>query len=169
MNIARKHTLVLNSTGIPIMIMDSRRAFKNVYTDAVYLVSNYTGEFFRSTNESFGVPSVIRSKRFVKLPFKKATRTKENVFKRDKYECVYCGDGNKKHLTIDHVLPKSRGGKSSWTNEVTCCFSCNNKKDNKTPAEMGWKDPNPQHPHYLILMNSFVKNVPNDWEPYLFM
>ena len=58
---------------------------------------------------------------------------RNRIYKRDGYECVYCG--SKKHLTLDHVLPKSRGGSNEWTNLVTCCSKCNRQKDNKTPEE----------------------------------
>jgi len=164
-----KYTLVLNNNYIPIGIVDSRRAFKNVYTDAVHLISTYKDGSFRSTTQDWEIPSVIRSRNFVKLPFTKSTLSKQNILKRDNHTCVYCGSTEKSKLTVDHVLPRSRGGKNSWTNLVACCFSCNNLKDNKTPAEMGWDHPNPQHPHYLVLMNSFTSHIPDEWKDYLFV
>jgi 5-methylcytosine-specific restriction endonuclease McrA len=62
---------------------------------------------------------------------------RQKVFKRDEYQCVYCG--SQKELTIDHVQPRSRGGRNTWTNLVTCCSKCNHKKGNKTPEEANMK------------------------------
>jgi hypothetical protein len=164
-----RYTLVLNNDFIPVSIVDSRRAFLNVYKDVVHLISSYDDVKFHSTNAEWDIPSVVRSRRRINLPFQKATLTKENVLKRDGYKCVYCGDTSKRYLTIDHVLPKSRGGRNGWRNVVACCFSCNNLKDDHTPEEMGWEHPDPQHPHYLVLMSNFTKDIPTDWKHYLFM
>lgn len=163
-----RHTLVLNSNYIPIGIMDARTAFKNVYTESVDLVAVYEGETFKSPNSEWQIPSIVRAKRYVNLPYKNAILTKKNVFRRDGYKCAYCGKpGNDATLTWDHVLPKSRGGKNTWENLVTACFKCNNEKDNFTPEEMGWDAPMTFHPHYLVTMSSFISKTPKDWIPYL--
>jgi 5-methylcytosine-specific restriction endonuclease McrA len=64
--------------------------------------------------------------------------------KRDKFRCVYCG--SQRHLTIDHVIPKSKGGQNTWSNMVTCCSKCNSKKGDRTPEEAGLKSVYPKEP-----------------------
>lgn len=163
-----KHTLVLNNNYIPIGIIDSKQAFKSVYCDKTILESSYNS-MFHSSSGQWPIPSIIRTKYHVKLPFTRSTLSKENIYKRDSYTCVYCGDTDKNTLTIDHIIPKSRGGKNRWDNLVTSCYSCNNIKGNRDPDEMSWPWPKASQPHYLVLMNSFVKNIPNDWKTFLFL
>jgi 5-methylcytosine-specific restriction endonuclease McrA len=88
----------------------------------------------------FQLPTALVLVTYVKIPYRRVAVSKENVLKRDSYECQYCG----KRLTnatgtIDHVLPTSRGGKHAWANVVAACRPCNNQKDNKTPDEAGLK------------------------------
>ncbi len=162
------YCLVLNSNYIPIGIVNAQTAFKKVYTDTVDLIKVYDGVVYRSPNSEWAVPSIIRSKRYVKLPYTRAVLTKRNIFKRDSYCCQYCGEyGNDKTLTWDHILPKSKNGKNTWENLVTSCVRCNREKDNLTLDELGWFTPNTYHPHYLMMMNSFVKETPEEWKPYL--
>lgn len=93
----------------------------------------------RSPNDSFRLPKVLRL--FQKVnQLAQVKFSRGNVFYRDKNTCQYCYESFKeKELTLDHVLPKSRGGKTSWDNIVTCCYPCNNKKADKTPHECGFK------------------------------
>lgn len=81
----------------------------------------------------FMVPAVIRLVRAVAYRAKYLRPTRNAIFRRDRYTCQYCGDKNK--ISLDHVLPISRGGKDTWENLVTACFPCNNKKGNRTPDE----------------------------------
>lgn len=80
---------------------------------------------------------------------------------------MYCGSGDKRTLTLDHVIPQSKGGKDSWTNLVTACKKCNSEKDSLTIEEWGKEHPKPRRPHYLMLMKR-VTEIPEEWEPYLF-
>lgn len=162
------HTLVLNSNFMPIGIMDSKDAFLNVFTEKVDMVEVYEGEFLHSPGAAWPVPSIIRARKYVDLPYKRAILTKKNIFKRDGYKCQYCGSkGTDRTLTWDHILPRSRKGPNTWENLTTACFKCNNEKDNFTPEEMGWDRPRTFHPHYLVTLNSFVKRTPEEWLPYL--
>jgi 5-methylcytosine-specific restriction endonuclease McrA len=87
-----------------------------------------------TTVGNFIRPLIIRLLKYIKFRRKRDIKiSRARIYQRDKYVCVYCG-GNKK-LTIDHVIPKSRGGENSWENMVTCCFDCNSRKGNKTPKE----------------------------------
>ncbi|MEJ2668138.1 MAG: HNH endonuclease [Deinococcales bacterium] len=89
----------------------------------------------RSVNHTFPVPSVVRLKRFVKRPYRQRVAfNRRNVFKRDEHSCQYCG-AHSTDLTLDHVVPRSRGGATSWENVVACCKRCNARKRDRTPEE----------------------------------
>ena len=90
----------------------------------------------RTGSGIFKLPQHIMLKKYVYIPYRDASPCRQNVFKRDTSTCQYCSvKVNKELLTIDHVIPKSRGGKHEWNNIVTCCLNCNRKKGNRTPKE----------------------------------
>ncbi|WP_246134046.1 HNH endonuclease [Microbacterium hatanonis] len=95
------------------------------------------GEVVRSASESIDYPTVIRLERYIRLPYRRsAPLTRNGVLQRDNHTCIYCGrDGR----TIDHIIPRSRGGDSSWLNLAACCQKCNNKKGDSLLAELGWR------------------------------
>ena len=124
--------LVLNAdfrplSYYPLSIWCWQDAVKSVFLDRVSIVSNYKRKI-RSPSFEMNLPSVIALKSFIQ-PSKNPNFTRFNVFLRDKFSCQYCGD--KKDLTFDHLLPKSRGGLTDWNNVVTACSSCNVKKGGK--------------------------------------
>ena len=124
--------LVLNAdfrplSYYPLSIWCWQDAVKSVFLDRVSIVSNYKRKI-RSPSFEMNLPSVIALKNFIQ-PSKNPNFTRFNVFLRDKFACQYCGD--KKDLTFDHLLPKSRGGLTDWNNVVTACSSCNVKKGGK--------------------------------------
>jgi 5-methylcytosine-specific restriction endonuclease McrA len=84
------------------------------------------------------------------------------VYKRDNHECVYCG--SKKQLTLDHVVPKSRGGKNTWSNLVTCCFTCNLKKGNKTPDEAKMVMRTQPYTPNILTENGVLNKIWNDYQ-----
>ena len=95
--------------------------------------------------------------------------TRKNLLRRDNYICQYCGIKNKP-MTIDHILPKQRGGKDSWDNLVAACTKCNHKKNNRTPRESNMpllKKPN--KPSILTYFQQSVRQKQNSWKPYLYM
>lgn len=87
-------------------------------------------------NNKIESPTVIRLLYYVVVPYKAIPLTRKNIIHRDNYVCQYCGKRNQ-NLTIDHIIPRSRGGKNQWDNVVTACIKCNNLKGNKTPQEAG--------------------------------
>ena len=97
-----------------------------------------TGVVRHAQSETIKLPKIIKLVYFIADVCKRVKYSKKNVLIRDNYECGYCGKHSKK-LTIDHVFPKSRGGKSTFTNTVAACMPCNSKKENKTPHESGMK------------------------------
>ena len=115
------------------------------------------------------LPSIIKIKDYVKYDNLSVDLNRRNLIERDNYICQYCGLKNMP-LTIDHIVPKARGGKDSWDNLVAACRSCNQKKGNKTPSDAGMslrKKPKP--PNRLHYFQRFVKEKQDDWKPYLFM
>jgi 5-methylcytosine-specific restriction endonuclease McrA len=100
------------------------------------------------------------------MPYKKVPLSRFNIFRRDGHKCVYCGTN--KNLTIDHVLPKSRGGDNSWKNLVTCCGICNLKKDDRTPEEADMvflrKPFTPTYIQFIERMNGIIKE---EWKQFL--
>ena len=120
-------------------------------------------------NDYYPSPVVIRLTRFAPVPFVNVVLTRKNVYLRDNGTCQYCGH-NGGGLTIDHVVPKSKGGVETWENIVVACVRCNNKKGDRTPAESGMKlirDPY-RPPSSLYLQITRLGSPPQSWFPYFF-
>ena len=112
------------------------------------------------------MPSVIRLHRYVNLPYKGVMLTRQNIFKRDGHRCQYCGTPDE--LTLDHVLPKSRGGKTSWDNLATACKRCNSRKGDYTPDEANLKlRQKPFKPTFLVFLREFSGSIEESWMPFL--
>ncbi len=130
-------TLKLDAAYRPIEVINGTEALVMCLIGKARSLETYDA-VIRSTNDVFKIPSVIVLARVVKFRFNSLHCNRKSIFKRDDNVCQYChksfGD---KELTLDHVLPKSRGGKKSWTNMVAACKKCNQKKGNKTPTEAG--------------------------------
>ncbi len=144
--------VILTRDYIPLMYCDLRRAIALVYLKKAEIVKE-SGEYLHSVSVAFPVPKVIRLlSKMVKKFTPRVTYTRKNVHIRDKYTCQYCG--SLENLTLDHVHPLSRGGKSSWENVVTACFPCNSSKGSHTPEESGMKlVRRPKKPSVLMQIN----------------
>jgi len=129
--------IVLNADLRPINVTTFKKGFKLIYKGKAEVLETYEDDYIVTYTRKFLRPRVIRLLNYVNLPYRKLSPTKRNIFKRDNFTCMYCP--GKKDLTLDHVQPKSRGGKDTWKNLVASCSKCNNKKDNKTPQEAGMK------------------------------
>lgn len=128
--------LVLNSDFTPINVTTVFKGFNLVNKGKAEILKASDQPIMAGVN-TFVRPLIIRLFNYVKFRFHKLKINRHRIFRRDEYQCVYCG--NKRSLTVDHVIPKSRGGPNTWLNLVTCCSSCNRYKDNKTPEEAGMK------------------------------
>lgn len=160
-------SLVVDSSYMPRSIISVERAFVIYYKGNAEIVNNYPTHFNTANPEViYPKPSIIRVFRFVNVKYENVPLTRKNIFKRDNYECVYCGDDNRKALTLDHVVPKSKGGKDRWSNLVTCCYDCNQEKADLTLEEWGKEEPRAYRPHYLLLMKK-VNYIPKEWNDYL--
>jgi 5-methylcytosine-specific restriction endonuclease McrA len=133
-----RQVLVLNSSEEVLRIVDWRDAVRLLVTGKAFAPFIKTEEYrINSTCGEFRLPKVLVLMKYVHTPYKESTPTKRNVMIRDKWTCQYCGRStkDKAKLTIDHVVPRSRGGDSTWTNLVAACERCNGVKGNKTPKE----------------------------------
>ncbi|MEQ9304181.1 MAG: HNH endonuclease [Marinoscillum sp.] len=158
--------LVLNADYNPLTVCSTERAFLLIYLNKAELISDIKEKMLRSVDQEFLYPSVIKVKKYIHVPYKGVVLTRHNIFKRDAFHCQYCG--NNKDLTLDHLIPKSKGGKSSWTNLVTACKHCNAKKGDFTPEEAGLKlFKKPIRPSYVMFLRTTSKSLRADWLPYL--
>jgi|TARA_R100000081_G_scaffold91511_2_gene69711 5-methylcytosine-specific restriction endonuclease McrA len=157
--------LVLNADYSPINITGLQRAFNLVYLKKAEVVQ-YNNNPIITEKRKYKRPAIIRLLRYVSIPFRKVPLSRENVFRRDRYHCLYCG--SKKNLTIDHVIPRSKGGKNDWKNLATCCKSCNIKKDNKDLDEVELElEYLPYKPTYIQFVKNININKKKNWLPYL--
>jgi len=122
-----RYTLKLDAAWRPIEIIDGFKGFNMCYTGRANVVLNYSDDFF---------PAVIVLKNYIRKDFMTYSCNRKNVIWRDKNTCQYCAKRfSYNELTMDHIIPKSRGGDKSWTNIVASCRKCNSAKGNKTPQE----------------------------------
>ena len=141
---------------------------KLLFLEKAELLHDDPEKELRTTRDSFQFPSVIRLRSYIRLPYSKVVLSRRNVMRRDNFECQYCG--KKSALTIDHVIPKSRGGKDTWENLTTACERCNVKKGNKTPKEAQMPLlTKPYRPVPITFFRDYNGGVQDPWKPYLYM
>ena len=157
---------MLNQDFSPLMVCSVERAFILVYLNKSEMVRSANGHKIHSITRSFPMPSVIRLNRYVNAPYKGVNLTRQNIFKRDNFECQYCG--TKRELTLDHVIPSSRGGPHSWLNLVTACKRCNARKGDFTPdeADMTIRS-RPFKPSYTLFRRDISGMKQEEWDEFL--
>lgn len=163
-------TLVLNAAYEPIHLVSWQKAMCLVFTAKAEIVAEYD-HMVRSVSQLFRLPSVVRLKRYVRT-FKRtmnARCTRRNVLMRDRYKCQYCGIGcNMGTITIDHVMPRSRGGKTVWDNVVAACHPCNRRKADRTPLEANLPLLKvPKRPTWVDLLEESHRDLLDSWMPFL--
>ncbi len=152
--------LVLNSNYTPINIIDVYKGFLMVFDGKAEIIKTYDNPI-RGVDKVYDRPFIIRLLSYVRYTRFKIKPTRLRILKRDGYTCVYCG--NKKNITLDHVLPRSRGGNNDWLNLVACCSSCNKFKDDRTPEEAGMAFiKNPYEPEIFFEFSNLSKD--SIWE-----
>lgn len=130
--------LLLNASEEILDIIDWVKAVKLLFAEKAEKPFNHTDHYkIKTTSGYFELPSVIILREYVRVPyFRSKSPSKRNVYRRDGHKCQYCGCHlNSKNASIDHVMPRSRGGGHSWDNIVSACKPCNRKKSNRTPEE----------------------------------
>lgn len=171
MHMSSLRSLLLNSSYEPMRIVSWQKALVLWFQGKVEILE-YHSEFARSVQNKFQLPSVLRLKQYVRPRGSRAVRfCRENVYIRDAYTCQYCARKYPvKQLTLDHVVPASHNGPKSWTNVVTACRDCNQKKANRTPrtANMPLLS-EPRAPSWLPTLELEIgeDHVPPDWSQYL--
>ena len=162
------HVLVLNQDYSALTVCGVQRAILLMHLQKVHLVESVDGRYVRSPSTRFPWPSIVRLKTYAQVPYKRVMLSRKNVLKRDQNTCQYCG--RERNLTIDHVVPKSRGGRDTWENLVAACVSCNNQKGDRTPEEAGMElARQPFRPSYVMFLRDFAGTIDEDWKPYLFL
>lgn len=162
-----RKVLVLNQDFSAISVCTVPKAFLLVYLNKAEMVAALENQTLRSVSREFPLPSIIRLHNYVNIPYRNGiVLNRQNIFKRDSNQCQYCGSG--KDLTLDHVMPRSRGGKSSWDNLITACKSCNGKKGDFTPEEANMDlRQKPFKPNFVMFLRDFSDKVHEEWLLYL--
>jgi 5-methylcytosine-specific restriction endonuclease McrA len=157
--------LVLNATFEPLCVVSIRRAVVLVLKQKAELVHEDGGSF-HSERLTLPIPSVIRLKNFVKVPYRaRVSLSRRAIFVRDSFACQYCGHAAE---NVDHVIPRSRGGRHVWENVVAACKRCNTTKENRLPHEVGLHlKTKPAAPRETVWIIVAVGRVDPKWEPYL--
>lgn len=162
----REKVLVLNQDYQAIGVCSVERAFVLVYLRKAEMVERLAEKVLHSVTREFAFPSIIRLYDYVRVPFRRVSLSRANIFRRDAFQCVYCS--SRQHLTLDHVVPRSVGGRDTWENLVTACQSCNTRKGNRTPEEAGMPmNRHPFRPSYIMYLSNFSERVDEAWRPYL--
>lgn len=166
-----EQVLLLNLSYEPLKVINWKKAITLLCLGKVEVIEEY-GRDIRSVSMTIRLPSVVRLLRMVKRPKRPVRFSRQNIYARDRYRCQYCGVRfPTEELTYDHVLPRSRGGRTEWENIVTCCVACNRKKGGKTPEEARMHlIRKPFRPTWVpaLRITIGIKEVPNTWRDYLY-
>ena len=168
---ADTRTLVLSQAYEPIEIISWQRAFTLMFLGKVEVIEEYD-HGVRTASLVFKIPAVVRLLRAFRRHRKPVKFSRVNIYARDRYRCQYCGvKFALADLTYDHVVPRAQGGKTTWTNVVSACVSCNARKGAQTPAQAGMKLlTTPVQPKWVpaVSMRISVRSVPDAWHDYLY-
>lgn len=165
-----RRVLLLDSAMMPMKLITWQRAMILFFQQKATILSDQ-GIEISGQSWSYKIPSVIQLKNYIMKNFDSQVRfSRKNIFLRDEFQCQYCHRNfSSQKLTLEHVIPRTAGGRTSWINVVSACFSCNQKKGGRTPEEAGmrlFKKP-VKPPAGDFFRFSFPDNIPNDWEPYV--
>lgn len=159
-----RRVLVLNASYQPLNLVNIKRAVVLVLKEKAEIIEERGGHL-HSERMAMPYPSVIRLVYYVSVPYRTVSLSRRAVFIRDRYTCQYCGD---RAESIDHVIPRSRGGRHVWENVVAACRRCNARKMNRLPSEAGLKlTHKPIEPHDHVWIFSMASDIHPTWEPYL--
>lgn len=166
-----KPVLVLNASYEPINICAARRALVLVLK-GVAAPEEHGVVHVHSARQTVRVPSVIRLLEYRRIPHQTRALSRKNILMRDRYTCQYCHKIlPSTELTLDHVVPRSRAGETTWENLVACCHSCNNRKGSRTPDEAGMRlarAPRPFSLHTSRHLMRLLGKGEDQWRKYLF-
>lgn len=175
--LVQSRVLLLNgSTWEPLAVISVQRAI-NLLLDEKAVVVEESGEFLRTVRDKFSIPSVIALRRYINVPRRHAHWSRKGVLVRDNYTCIYCGAQlgalqrgkvlAKADFTIDHIVPRSKGGRDTWTNTACACSACNHKKGDRMPNDAGmrlrWEPKTPRTSYLVIALGT----GPATWKRYV--
>jgi 5-methylcytosine-specific restriction endonuclease McrA len=185
------HVLVLNKHFVAITVTSWKKAIRLVYLDHADVVDeeyktysfkdwvelsqyikDHPAGFIHTCKFKIAIPEVISLKYYDKIRFEEPRLTRKNIYEHYGYKCCYCGKKfSVDKLNIDHVVPRSRGGKTEWSNVVTSCIECNLKKGNKLPQEAGMKlvipPSKPQRRIKLAMVLNSNMKIPSSWQKFI--
>lgn len=160
-------TLILNKHYMPVAQVDWRRGFTLAFCEKADVLEFYE-HIVRTPTQEFFVPAVIRLREYGKIPRAKVAYSKRVVFERDDYRCQYCCKQlNEESATIDHILPRARGGKTTFDNTVTSCFRCNNKKGQRLLNQTSFKLANQPVTPSKAMFSLRLGRLAAEWMPYI--
>ncbi|MBM3262039.1 MAG: HNH endonuclease [candidate division Zixibacteria bacterium] len=164
----RGHVLILNQNYEPLCVCTARRAVVLVMLGKAEVIDTYPDPV-HTVREPIPLPCIVRLNNFVKVPQNGILLSRKNVLKRDGHQCQYCGT-TKGPLTVDHVIPRNRGGEDSWENLVCACQKCNNHKGDRSLeyADMALLR-KPKAPTRIHFIRDFIGVGHQSWRPYLFL
>jgi 5-methylcytosine-specific restriction endonuclease McrA len=175
--VLQNRVLLLNgSSWEPLAVITVQRAINLLLAEKAIVVEQ-TGKFLRTVRNQFEVPSVIALKTYINVPRRKSHWSRRGVLVRDNYTCIYCGVKlganvkgkvlTKKDFTIDHILPRSKGGRDTWSNTACACAKCNHRKSDRLYHEAGmrlrWEPKMPRTSYLVIALGS----GPEVWKRYV--
>jgi 5-methylcytosine-specific restriction endonuclease McrA len=170
-SVLQEPVLVLNATFEPINVTAVRRALVLLLKGVAQAEEMNHAEVHSASN-AVKVPSVIRLLAYRHIPQQTRALSRKNILLRDRNTCQFCGrQFPASELTLDHVVPRSRGGRSSWENLVACCYQCNNRKGDRTPEEAGLllvRRPRPFTLHTSRQLMRLLGRQDEKWRKYLF-
>lgn len=176
-SILQQRVLLLNgSSWEPLAVITVPRAI-NLLLAGKAVVVEQTGQFLTTVRDKFEVPSVIALKSYINVPRRKSHWSRKGVLVRDNYICIYCGVKpgiiqkgqllSKRDFTIDHIIPRSKGGKDTWSNTACACAACNHRKGDRYHNEAGmrlmWEPKTPRTSYLVIALGS----GPDVWKRYV--
>ncbi len=160
---------MLNQNYEPMSVCNVQKAVILVFLGKAELVAKSDGKMVRSPSISLPVPSIVRLSMYVKVPYKKIVLSRKNILRRDNHRCQYCG-ATDVPLTIDHIIPKARGGEDTWENLITACVRCNNKKGDRLLDESHLNPRSvPRRPSHIMFIKHVAGKLDEQWKPYLYM
>lgn len=171
------HVLLLNGhTWEPLSVISIPRAINLVLAEKAVVIEQ-SGEFLKTVREQFPVPSVIALRTYINVPRRQAHWSRRGILVRDSFTCIYCGVQpgqtmrgkvvGKSDFTVDHVIPKSRGGRDTWSNTACACYACNHRKGDRLPHEAGMKmawEPKTPRTSYLVVA---IGSGNDTWKRYI--
>ncbi|MBL8626575.1 MAG: HNH endonuclease [Myxococcales bacterium] len=164
-------TLLLSQGFEPIKVISWQRAITLLTLGKVEVIEEYDAEI-KAVSFVIKAPAVVRLLRAFRRHAKPVKFSRVNIYARDGYRCQYCNVRcTLAELTYDHVIPRARGGRTTWENIVTCCYPCNGAKGNRTPSEAGLKlRAQPVRPTWVpaVTIRVSTRSVPDAWRDYLY-